>query len=73
VIVFPPYLFFEAAPGWESVDLRAMKRYKREAFDFLPTCKAQNRTKRYRVGKSGVWYLLRNFGIQGFVGFFNPN
>jgi hypothetical protein len=73
VIVFPPYLFFEAAPGWESVDLRAMKRYKREAFDFLPTCEAQNRTKRYRVGKSGVWYLLRNFGIQGFVGFFNPN
>jgi hypothetical protein len=73
VIVLPPYLFFEAAPGWESVDRTTMKRYKQETFDFLPTCKAQNKLERFRAGKSGVWYLLRNFGLRGFIGFFFPN
>lgn len=73
IVAFAPYLFFDKAPGWESIDVRELKRYKQEVFDFLPECERTGRIKRFREGKSGVWFLLRNFGGDGFRTFFKPN
>ena len=69
VVVFAPYLFIEKAPGWESINVRELKRYKQEAFDFYPECEATGKIKLFREGKSGVWFLLR----KGFRTFFKPN
>jgi hypothetical protein len=71
VVVFAPYLFFEKAPSWTSVDHRTLRRYKKEVWELRQTCGAA--LKRHREGRSGVMFLLRTIGKKESIRFFNPN
>jgi hypothetical protein len=70
-VIFAPYLFFEKAPSWTTIDHQTLRRYKKEVWELRQKCGAA--LKRHREGKSGVMFLLRTIGRKEAIRFFNPN